>query len=64
VVIEFEVPPAVLRLRGAVRHVGPGSKGGVRVGLEFAELSVFERDMLDSLLQRDSTALPMHHPLT
>ncbi len=55
VVLEFEAPPAVLRLRGEVRHVGPGSDGGVRVGLQFTGLSVLERDMLDSLLERDSS---------
>jgi PilZ domain len=55
VVLEFEIPPAVLRLRGEVRHAGPGSDGSVHVGLEFASLTALERDMLDSLLERDSS---------
>ena len=55
VVLEFEIPPAVLRLRGEVRHAGPGSGGSVHVGLEFASLTALERDMLNSLLERDSS---------
>jgi PilZ domain len=55
VVLEFEVPLAVLRLRGEVRHVGPGSDGGVHVGLQFASLTALERDMFDSLLERGSS---------
>jgi hypothetical protein len=59
VLLEFDIPPAVLRLHGEVRHLGPGDDGGVRVGLQFAGLSVLERDMLDTLLERDSATLPM-----
>jgi hypothetical protein len=59
VVLEMEVPPAVLRLRGEVRHISPGVNGGLRVGLQFTGLSALERDMLDSLLERQSAALPV-----
>ena len=38
-----------LRLRGAVRNVGPGPEGGVRVGLEFTDLSETERLILNAL---------------
>ena len=54
VVLEFEIPPALLRVRGQVRHAGPGREGGVYVGIQFDNLSVLERDMLDSLLERNT----------
>lgn len=57
VIVEVELPPAVFRLVGEVRHVSAGIHGGVHVGLRFASLSAVERDMLDSLLGRDATAL-------
>jgi len=53
VVLEFELPPAVLRLRGEVRHATPCSDGGVFVGLQFGNLNALEHHMLDSLLERD-----------
>jgi hypothetical protein len=53
VVLEFELPPAVLRLRGEVRHASPCSDDGVFVGLQFASLTALERHMLDSLLERN-----------
>jgi len=56
VVVEIELPPAVFRLIGEVRHVSEGIHGGVHVGLRFASLAAIERDMLDSLLGRDATA--------
>jgi hypothetical protein len=59
VVLEFDLPPAMLRLYGEVRHLSPSDGGGVYVGLQFAGLSVLERDMLDSLLERDSAVGPM-----
>jgi hypothetical protein len=55
VILELEVPPAVLHLRGEVRHAGPGSDGGIHVGLRFASLTALECDMLDSLLERETT---------
>ena len=59
VLLEIDIPPAVLRLHGEVKHLSAGTDGGVHVGLQFAGLSVLERDMLDSLLERDSSAVPM-----
>ena len=56
VVLEADVPPAVYRLVGEVRHMSDGIQGGVHVGLRFASLSAVERAMLDSLLGRESTA--------
>lgn len=53
VVLEFEIAPAVLRVRGAVRHAAVGSEGGVHVGIQFDNLSVLERDLLDSLVERN-----------
>jgi hypothetical protein len=64
VVLEFDLPAAMLRLYGDVRHLSPGDDGGVHVGLQFAGLSVLERDMLESLLERDSAAVPMQRPST
>jgi hypothetical protein len=60
VLLEIDIPPAVLRLHGEVRHLNPGTEGGVHVGLQFGGLSVLERDMLDTLLERDSASLPMN----
>lgn len=56
VVLEADVPPAVYRLVGEVRHMSEGIQGGLHVGLRFASLSAVERAMLDSLLGRESTA--------
>jgi hypothetical protein len=53
VVLAVEVPRATLRLRGEVRHASPTDDGGLRVGVQFAGLSVLERDMLESLLDRE-----------
>jgi hypothetical protein len=64
VVLEFDLPPAMLRLYGDVRHLSPSDGGGVYVGLEFSGLSVLERDMLDSLLERDSASVPMQRSPT
>jgi hypothetical protein len=54
VVLEFELAPAVFRLRGEVRHASLSDEGAVHAGLQFASLTALERDMLDSLLERDS----------
>ena len=54
VILELEVPPALLHLRGEVRHASPGIDGGVRVGLQFASLTALECHMLDSLLQQET----------
>ena len=35
-----------IRLVGEVRNIGPGPEGGTRVGMEFADLSDTERQML------------------
>jgi hypothetical protein len=50
VVLEVRVPPAVLHIRGDVMHADHGSQGGVRVRLQFVNLSVVERDLIESLL--------------
>jgi c-di-GMP-binding flagellar brake protein YcgR len=52
VIIELEVPPATLRIRGDVRHLRLDDDGALRVGLQFGGLSVLERDLLDSLLDQ------------
>ena len=54
VVLEFELAPAVFRLRGEVRHASQGDDGTVHAGLQFASLSALESYMFDSLLERDS----------
>jgi hypothetical protein len=51
VVLELEVPPACLRLRGDVRDARLGADGGVYVGVQFASLMPVERYLLDSLLK-------------
>ena len=56
VVLEIEITPAVLRLAGEVRHVRPGSNGGLHVGLHFTGLSVLEHDLLGSILEPESRA--------
>jgi hypothetical protein len=50
VIVAVDVPRASLRLRGDVRRLDAVEDGGVRVELEFAALSAFERDMFDSFL--------------
>ena len=50
VVLEMRIPPAVLHLRGDVMWANHGSQGGVRVRLQFVNLSVVERDLVESLL--------------
>ena len=54
VVLEFELAPAVFRLRGEVRHASLSDEGAVHAGLQFATLTALERYMFDSLLERDS----------
>ena len=56
VVLELEIAPAVLRLRGDVRHARPGVNGGVHVGLHFTSLAALEQDLLDSLVGPESPA--------
>ena len=56
VVLELEIPPAVLRLRGDVRHARSGVNGGVHVGLHFTRLAALEQDLLDSLVGPESPA--------
>jgi hypothetical protein len=51
IIVALNLARASLRLRGEVRHLELVEEGGVRVGLEFAALSVFERDMLDAFLK-------------
>jgi hypothetical protein len=54
VIIELEVPPATLRIRGDVRHARLDEDGALRVGLQFGGLSVLERDLIDSLLDQQT----------
>jgi hypothetical protein len=56
VVLELEIPPAVLRLRGDVRHARSGVNGGVHVGLHFTTLAALEQDLLDSLVGTEKRA--------
>lgn len=52
-VVEAQTPSGEslsVRARGEVRNVGPGAEGGVRVGMEFIELSDTERSILDALV--------------
>lgn len=51
-VVEMENPAGTagrLRLLGEVRNTGPGRNGGIRLGLEFADLSGSGRAVLDLL---------------
>jgi hypothetical protein len=50
VVLEMQIPPAVLHIRGDVMWASDGSQGGLRVRLQFVNLSVVERDLVESLL--------------
>ena len=50
VVLEMRVPPAVLHIRGDVMRADHGEQGGVRVRIQFVNLSVVERDLVESLL--------------
>lgn len=50
VVLEMRVPPAVLHIRGDVMRTDHGSQGGIRIRLQFVNLSVVERDLIESLL--------------
>jgi hypothetical protein len=56
VIVAVDVLRASLRLRGDIRRLDTLDDGGVRVGLEFAALSVFERDMFDWFLETSSLA--------
>ena len=56
VVLEVRVPPAVLHIRGDVMRADHGSQGGVRVRLQFVNLSAVERDLIASLLLVDDVA--------
>jgi hypothetical protein len=38
-----------MQLRGEVRHAGPGECNGLRVGIEFVDVTEEERGYLDSL---------------
>ena len=52
-IVEVAVPKATLRLRGDVRHAAVTDDGGLHVGIAFGALSALERDMLDSLIDRE-----------
>ena len=39
-----------VQLRGEVRHAGPGKHDGLRVGIEFVDVTEEERGYLDSLV--------------
>jgi hypothetical protein len=54
IVVEVATPAGssvTLRLAGETRNVAPGSGGGIRVGIEFIDLSDTERSILDVLSQ-------------
>jgi hypothetical protein len=51
IVLEVEIAPALLRVRGDVRHATQLDEG-VHVGIRFDNLTVLERDLLDALLDR------------
>jgi len=40
-----------VQLRGDVRHAGPGEHNGLRVGIEFVDVTEEERGYLDSLAE-------------
>lgn len=53
VVVEAQTPSGAslsVRARGEVRNVRPGAEGGIRVGMEFVELSETERSILDAFV--------------
>jgi hypothetical protein len=56
VVLEVRIPPAVLHIRGDVVRADHGDQGGIRVRLEFVNLSAVERDLVYSLLLVDDVA--------
>ena len=56
VVLEMRVPPAVLHIRGDVMRADRGSQGGIRIRLQFVNLSVVERDLIESLLLVEDAA--------
>jgi hypothetical protein len=47
---------AGLQLRGSTRNVAATADGGSRVGIEWSELGVLERELLSLLLQRRPVA--------
>lgn len=51
IIVQVQMPRAVLHLRGDVRHAAQGQQGGLHVGLQFVGLSALERDMLEALLE-------------
>jgi c-di-GMP-binding flagellar brake protein YcgR len=55
-IVAVDVPRASLRLRGDVRHLEEVEDGGVRVGVEFGALSVFERDLFDAFVETSPLA--------
>jgi hypothetical protein len=56
VIVAVDVPRASLRLRGDVRQLDTIEDGRVRVGVDFAAMSVFEREMFDTFLEASSFA--------
>lgn len=51
-VVEVQTPAGAsvsIRLVGETRNAGRGPEGGIRVGLEFVDLSATERSILDAL---------------
>jgi hypothetical protein len=41
-----------VHLRGEIRNAAPGDHGGVRVGVEFTELTLLEREILKIVLEQ------------
>ena len=52
-IVEVAVPKATLHLRGDVRHAAVTDDGALHVGIAFGTLSALERDMIDSLIDRE-----------
>lgn len=57
IIIETNTPTGAslsVRARGTVKNTSPGPEGGVRVGIEFIELTELERSILDALVVMDA----------
>jgi hypothetical protein len=59
VVLEVMIPPALLRLTGRLTYLCRGDHGGLRVGLHFAGMSVYERDLFEAFMQNDADDVEM-----
>jgi hypothetical protein len=50
IVLELAIEPALLRVRGQVRHARPTDGGGVQFGVQFDALTALEADLLDAMV--------------